>query len=111
MYTGEIDCKTANKLIPGFLKRTLSLEDKIAFVNHVKNCKECKEELTIQYLVYRGFDEAVSSDNYNLITRLNQEISDAEIEIEERRKRNLINFGVVILALSFIMFVVFILLI
>ena len=89
----------------------MSIAVSLKIDGHVKNCKECKEELTIQYLVYRGFDEAVSSDNYNLITRLNQEISDAEIEIEEKRKRNLINFGVVILALSFIMFVVFILLI
>ncbi len=111
MYSGDMDCKEANRLIPGFVKRTLSLEDTISFINHVKQCKVCKEELTIQYLVYRGFDEAVSSGEYNLITKLEQEIKDAELRIEERRRKNPANFGVSILALAFVMFVVFVLLI
>lgn len=111
MNNGNIDCKEANRLIPGFVNRTLSLQDTVAFVNHVKNCRSCKEELTIQYLVYRGFDEAVSSGEYNLITKLDREIKDAELRIEEKRRRNLVTFALSILALAFVMFVVFVLLI
>ena len=111
MYSGDLDCKEANRMIPGFIKRTLNLEDTVAFINHVKQCKACKEELTIQYLVFRGFDEAVSSGEYNLITKLESEIKDAELRIEEKRRRNLVAFGISILALAFVMFVVFVLLI
>ena len=110
MSGGKIDCKEANRLIPGFVNRTLSHDETVAFVDHVKTCKACKEELTFQYLVFRGFDEAVASGEYNLITKLESEIKDAELRIEERRRRNLVSFGASVLALAFVMFVVFVLL-
>ena len=111
MKQRNIDCKYAEKLISGYINKKLSLEDKNLLINHIRKCKSCKEELTIQYLVFEGFSDAGESKNYNLITRLEDELKTAELMLEEKQRRNMFLGCCAVLILCFIMFVVFVLLV
>jgi len=106
----KIDCKYAEKLISGYVNKKLTLEEKNLLIGHIKECNACKEELTIQYLVFEGFSDADERSNYNLITRLDEELKDAELMMEEKQRKNLFFACASVLVLSFIMLVVFILL-
>ena len=49
-----MNCKDTDKLIPLFLTDQLSNRELEQFLKHVNQCGECREELTIQYLVMIG---------------------------------------------------------
>ena len=49
-----MNCKETEKLIPLFLSRQLTNKELSSFLTHIETCEECKEELTIQYLVMIG---------------------------------------------------------
>ena len=44
-----MNCKETEKLIPIFLDKKLNTRELDRFLEHVENCNECMEELTIQY--------------------------------------------------------------
>ena len=49
-----MDCKECEKQIPAFIADELNDKELEKFLEHVENCKECEEELTIQILVAEG---------------------------------------------------------
>ena len=49
-----MNCKDTDKLIPLFLMDQLTNRDLERFLKHINKCNDCKEELTIQYLVMIG---------------------------------------------------------
>ena len=53
-------------MVPAFLDDTLDNEDLHAFLDHLDECKGCREELEIQYLVNRVFDEKSAGEEINL---------------------------------------------
>ena len=46
-----MDCKEIQKMIPRFIQEDLENREIQAFVEHISQCEECREELDIQYLV------------------------------------------------------------
>ena len=44
-----MDCKQAEKMIPQFLSDDLTTEELREFMEHIENCTDCKEELTIEF--------------------------------------------------------------
>lgn len=61
-----MDCKETEKKIPFFLQDDLEGSTLAEFVKHVENCPECKEELTIQFLVAEGLERLERGNNFNL---------------------------------------------
>ena len=46
-----MECKEVQKNIPAFLNDELTGKAAELFLNHIEECPECREELSIQYLV------------------------------------------------------------
>lgn len=71
-----MDCKETQRCIRLFLNGELDRRTEQKFVEHIRSCQECREELTIEYL----FNVAIE--------RLeNAEVFDVERELEEKLNR------------------------
>ncbi len=78
-------CKDAEKLIPSFLDDDLDNQELSEFLNHVNSCPECKEELTIQFLVLVGMKRLEDGNNFNLKSELDNMLRDAKKRLRVRR--------------------------
>ena len=76
-----MNCKDAEKKIPYFLQDELDGSKLEKFVEHVMTCPECKEELTIQFLVAEGLERLEGGSNFNLQEELVMKLEDAEHRI------------------------------
>ncbi len=63
-----------------YLNKTLSDEETIALIDHVKKCPSCREELTIQHMV------AVGLNNLDEIIDLN-----VDSELDKRRRQTVLS--------------------
>ena len=64
-------CKEARKLIIPFIHDELSMEDTRDFLQHIRGCKACMDELEIYYIVEVGLDGSGNDDNnYNMTAAL-----------------------------------------
>jgi len=61
-----MNCKEFEKMIPDFIANRLEYKELKNFVSHVENCEECKEELTIQFLVAEGMVRLVEGGAFDL---------------------------------------------
>lgn len=70
-----MECKEAEKLIRKFIDDELDYKETVQFLEHIKECENCKEELTIQFLVSEGManlEEGVAFDlQHELDNRMN----------------------------------------
>ncbi|MDD6491166.1 MAG: anti-sigma factor [Firmicutes bacterium] len=71
-------CKEAEKLIPLFLKDELDTDDLREFMEHVDKCEECREELSIQFLVLEGMARLESGNVFDLQNELKARIEETE---------------------------------
>ncbi len=81
-----MDCNEAEKRIPFFLQDELDGSQLEEFIAHVEACPECKEELSIQFLVSEGLERLESGNNFNLQEELLMKLADAGHRISLRRK-------------------------
>lgn len=96
-------CKEAEKLIPLFLDDDLDNKDLAEFIEHIDNCPECKEELTIQFLVKTGMQRLEDGNTFNLKQELLILIKDAKKRLKFRRNLFLIS---ILLELAVVVLVV-----
>lgn len=87
-----IECKQMEKLIPQFLDDDLDNQDLADFLNHIDNCPECKEELTIQFLVRVGMQRLEDGNTFNLVKELERELADAKKKMHRRKTLVLISY-------------------
>lgn len=77
-----MDCAECKKKIKEFLAGSLNNKATIEFVEHVRSCDECMEELSIEYIVTEGvkrLDTVTSFDlNKELDDKLNESLSKAK---------------------------------
>ena len=72
-----MNCKEAEKRIPSFLREDLDGSKLEEFVEHVESCSECKEELSIQFLVTEGLERLEGGNNFNLQEELCMKLEEA----------------------------------
>lgn len=72
----RMDCKEVQKCIRLFFADELDIGEAKKFVDHVCSCKDCMEELTIEYLLSEGMSRLENADDI-----------DVERELEERLNR------------------------
>ena len=77
-------CKEAEKLIPLFLDDDLENEDLREFMEHIEKCEECKEELTIQFLVLEGVARLETGNVFDLQKELKMRMDDSEHSLKTR---------------------------
>lgn len=78
-------CKEAEKKIPYFLQDELEGRKLAEFVEHIENCPECEEELTIQFLVTEGMGKLEEGDDFNLQKALLMKMEGARQKIKINR--------------------------
>jgi hypothetical protein len=69
-----MDCKETQRNIPLFLKDELDRDVAGEFVNHVRSCNECMEELNIEYLLYEGLNMLENSDSIDVQRELEEKL-------------------------------------
>jgi predicted anti-sigma-YlaC factor YlaD len=82
----RMNCNDFSSIVPAFLDDTLDNEELHAFLDHLDECKGCREELEIQYLVNRVFDEKSAGEELNLSKDLPAYIN-SERELLRKRRR------------------------
>ena len=55
------------------------------FLDHVDSCPECKEELTIQFLVKVGMQRLEDGNTFNLAGELNSLLKEARKKLRHRK--------------------------
>ena len=80
-----MNCKETEKKIPYFLQDELDGGKLEEFIEHVETCSECKEELSIQFLVAEGLERLEGGNNFNLQKELVAKLEDAEHRISVHR--------------------------
>lgn len=81
-------CKETEKIIPLFLEDELDTEDLNEFMEHIDNCSECREELSIQLLVSEGMARLETGNVFDLQRELKARIENAQhsLKIRENMK-------------------------
>ena len=70
-------CKEFEKMIPDFLNRKLDFLTLEQFIGHMESCKECYEELTIQFLVTEGMLRLEEGDAFDMQAELDERLEEA----------------------------------
>lgn len=95
-------CKETEKLIPLFLEDELEDEDLGEFMDHIEKCEECKEELTIQFLVLEGVARLEKGNVFDLQRELKIRMEEAEHGMRSRENMRLVLYaleGLILVAL------------
>lgn len=96
----KIECTECERMLPAYIKNKLSIYDVDKVLYHVQTCSQCKEELTIQFLVTVGLRHVERSNDYNLIKLLEDKLASSERRIQ----RHLFSIHLSIAILSMILF-------
>lgn len=87
-YSGHAvcDCVFVNNNIDGFISGSMESQETLAFIDHIKTCAECKEELSIKFLVSEGLNKIDKAESFNLnnelknLIEINQNKADGKIK-------------------------------
>lgn len=80
-----MNCKEAEKKIPAFLNDELDGRGLAEFAEHIEDCPECMEELSIQFLVAEGMEQLEQGNNFNLQEALTSKLENADYRIRINR--------------------------
>ena len=75
-------CTEFEKIIPDFLTQEMDFRTMKKFIEHMDTCKECHEELAIQFLVAEGMQHLEDGDAFDL----QRELDIRRVEAENRVK-------------------------
>ena len=75
-----VTCKEFEKLIPDYVAKKLDYLTLKEFYAHMESCADCKEELTINFLVTDGIKKLENGDAYDLHKEWDN-------KVEETRRR------------------------
>ncbi|MGN1147177.1 MAG: zf-HC2 domain-containing protein [Lachnospiraceae bacterium] len=92
-----MDCKEFEKMIPAFLANTMDYRELKRFMEHVDNCPDCKEELTIQVLVSEGMVRLEEGSAFDLQKELDRRMQEAE---KQMRMHNMLKVAGITLELA-----------
>ena len=80
-----MDCIKARECITPFIKGKLGLDDIEEFLEHIKDCKECREEFEIYYFILVGLENQDSTyDNTDIREEMKEFIRDSYQRIHLR---------------------------
>ncbi len=76
-----MDCKRAENLVSAYINRDMSLNELKEFIDHVKNCSSCYDELQTYFTVYfamEHLENGESNPSYNMNNVLLEDIKNRE---------------------------------
>ena len=100
-------CKEAEKQIPSFLQDELDEESLAEFVEHVKECDECEEELAIRYLTVEGLARLEEGASFSLDDELAYKIQHADRRVKINTKiekicRSIESVAIIVLGIAIV---------
>ena len=81
-----MDCKTAEKQIPDFIRGEMDTRPAEQFLAHVDGCPSCKEELSIQFLVAVGLARLEEGKAFHLNRELTARLELAGRHVKIRKR-------------------------
>ena len=75
-------CKETEKLIPLFIKKELSYVQLEKFMDHIANCPNCMEEVSIQFLIEKGMLRLKDGDTFDLNEELQTLLEDSKTKLK-----------------------------
>lgn len=94
-----MDCKEFNKMIPEFLNNEMNSRELKGFMDHITECKECKEELSIQFLIQEGMARLEDGTTFDLQNELDRLLEDARRRMRLRSGFHFFVYGIEIVAI------------
>lgn len=98
----DMTCKETEKMIPFFLQDDLETEELREFMEHIEECDDCREELTIQFLVTEGMSRLEEGNVFDLQNELRYRMDEAERVLKRRENMQWLLYcleGLVVLAI------------
>ena len=89
-----MNCKRAVRLIPAFLNDDLDTDELRGFIDHVESCSECREELTIEFLVKEGMVRLESGEVFDLGRELSARMQTANHALKVRENIKLFYYAI-----------------
>ncbi len=106
-----MDCKEFLRLVPNWLDGRIDGKRGVKFLEHMQNCKDCNEELHIQYLVREGTARLENGDNFNLDRELSDKVALYRKKLHRKHVENVIIYwmeAIAAIAIVFILVLVFV---
>ncbi len=94
-----MSCKETEKMISAFLSKKLDTKELEQFLHHVKNCPNCMEELTIQYLVMTGAAILEEGNSFDLRKELEETLERAWYKVRKRKLLTILSYVLEVLAI------------
>lgn len=100
-HGGEtMTCKEAQALVIPYINQQLSMDEVEAFIEHVRGCKVCQEELEIYYIAMVGVRQLdTEGDISDIKEELKKTITASLFKVKVRRNFRIVKYAV--LTLSF----------
>lgn len=94
-------CADALSKIDDYIANRLSSRELEEFLEHVKSCRECYDELEIHYIISVGtkYLEEEDPKSYNIPCMLKEDLLEKEKMLKKRRELKIM-FGVLMLILA-----------
>lgn len=102
--THDMDHKEFIRMIPVWLDGKMGSKDGSRFLAHLTDCKECREELQIQFLVREGTARLESGGNFNLDKELSDKIAAYRKKLKRKHTENVIIYWMEAIAAASIIF-------
>ncbi len=83
-----MNCKMTEKLIPKFIDNKLDEYELDEFVAHTDQCEQCKEELSIQFLVSVGMERLEEGGTFDLGGELALKLNNSRNRVIRTKKKN-----------------------
>lgn len=100
-----MDCKEVQRNITAFLEEELQGRSAERFLNHISECPECKEELSIQYLVREGIARLEEGGSFDLSKDLEIMIEQSYKSIKNRRLAAILVYSLEVFAIIAVIFI------
>ena len=78
----KLQCLKATKMIPAFIADELSHRELEQFMEHIEECENCREELSIQFLVEVGLNSLEAGNTFDLQEELNTALEEARKKVK-----------------------------
>ncbi len=103
----QMTCKDIEMRIPDFINRKLEYRDLVSFLQHVETCENCKEELTIQFLIAEGMARLEDGSAFDLKKELNSRMEECKRKVRRHRFMQCISITMEIVTVAAIGLVVY----
>ncbi len=91
-----MECKEVQKKIHSFIDDKLESKESLAFIEHIRKCPDCMEELSIEFLVVTGLQRLDDAEAFDLQGELEDKIKTNEENALQRKKMSRIGFWFII---------------